>query len=76
MHLQADMISGKLVVWLLQNFDTFSCSLPFVHGRMRVTKHDVHMTLGLPKGSLEVVESKNEGNASIEFASLLKGQKE
>ncbi|KAJ8439005.1 hypothetical protein Cgig2_013001 [Carnegiea gigantea] len=39
--------------------------------QMRVTEHDVHMMLGLPKGSLEVVEPKNESNASIAFARLL-----
>ncbi|KAJ8435257.1 hypothetical protein Cgig2_009390 [Carnegiea gigantea] len=31
-----------------------SCSLPLAHGRMRVTEHDVHVTLGLPTGLLEL----------------------
>ncbi|KAJ8423852.1 hypothetical protein Cgig2_024098 [Carnegiea gigantea] len=48
------MILGKLALWLLQNFDTCSYSLPLAHGRMRVTEHDVHMTLCLLKGPLEV----------------------
>ncbi|KAJ8430588.1 hypothetical protein Cgig2_001015 [Carnegiea gigantea] len=48
------MISGKLAVWLVRNFDTCSCSLPLTHGRLRVTEHDVHMTLALPKGPLEL----------------------
>jgi len=52
LHFQANMISGKLALWLVRNFETCFCSLPLDHGRMRVTKHDVLMTLGLPKGRL------------------------
>ena len=71
MHLPANMILGKLVLWLVRNFDTYSCSVPFAHGGMRVTEHDVHMTLGLPKGLLEVVKPENESNVSVEFTSLV-----
>ncbi|KAJ8426217.1 hypothetical protein Cgig2_024772 [Carnegiea gigantea] len=53
LHLQADIIPGKLALWLVHNFDTRSCSLALVHGRLRVTEQDVHMTLGLPKGPVE-----------------------
>ncbi|KAJ8431131.1 hypothetical protein Cgig2_010064 [Carnegiea gigantea] len=33
---------------------------------MRVIDHDVYMMLGLPKGSFDVVEPKNESNVSVE----------
>ncbi|KAJ8444074.1 hypothetical protein Cgig2_030931 [Carnegiea gigantea] len=66
LHLQLDMIPGKLAVWLVRNFDTCSCSLPLTHGRFRVTEHDVYMTLALPKGPFEVTEAKSEMN-SISF---------
>ncbi|KAJ8421176.1 hypothetical protein Cgig2_007698 [Carnegiea gigantea] len=59
LYLQVDMILGKLAVWLVRNFDTCSCSLPLTHGRLRVTKHDVYMTLALTKGPLEVTEAKS-----------------
>ncbi|KAJ8430652.1 hypothetical protein Cgig2_000643 [Carnegiea gigantea] len=36
-----------------------------------VIEHDVQVTLGLPKGPLEVVEPKNESNVNFKFASLL-----
>ncbi|KAJ8424216.1 hypothetical protein Cgig2_033100 [Carnegiea gigantea] len=62
LHLQDDMISGKLALWLVRNFDTCSCSLPLAYGRISVTEHDVHVMLGLPKGSLLVAEPKNESN--------------
>ena len=70
LHLQADMIPEKLVVWLVCNINN-CCSLPLAHDRMKVAKHDVHMTLGLPKAPLEVIESKNERNASVEFTNVL-----
>ncbi|KAJ8420433.1 hypothetical protein Cgig2_023118 [Carnegiea gigantea] len=54
LYLQVDMISGKLVVWLVRNFDTCLCFLPLTHGRLRLTEHDVYMTLALPKGPLEL----------------------
>ncbi|KAJ8429605.1 hypothetical protein Cgig2_008835 [Carnegiea gigantea] len=38
---------------------------------MRVTKHNVHVMLGLPMGSLEVVEWENEIDVTVEFKSLL-----
>jgi len=38
---------------------------------MRVTEHEVHMTLGLPKGLLEVVKPKNENNESVKLVTLL-----
>ncbi|KAJ8439958.1 LOW QUALITY PROTEIN: hypothetical protein Cgig2_013585 [Carnegiea gigantea] len=59
----------------LRNFDTCSCSLPLTYDRMRVTEHDVHMTLGFPKGSLEL-SLKNKSNVSIEFTSLLNRRKQ
>ncbi|KAJ8421869.1 LOW QUALITY PROTEIN: hypothetical protein Cgig2_016479 [Carnegiea gigantea] len=52
LHLQAGMILGKLALWL--NFNNFSCSLPLANGRIRLTEHDVHMTLGFAKGPLEL----------------------
>ncbi|KAJ8420015.1 hypothetical protein Cgig2_020041 [Carnegiea gigantea] len=55
LHLQADIIPEKLVVWLVWNFDTCSCSLPLANGRMRVTERDVHVMLGLPMGPLSCV---------------------
>ncbi|KAJ8421688.1 hypothetical protein Cgig2_009480 [Carnegiea gigantea] len=76
LHLQLDMIPGKLAVWLVCNFDTCSCSLPLTHGRFRVTKHDVYMTLALPKGPFEVTEAKSETNSGTEFKTLLKRWKE
>ncbi|KAJ8424153.1 hypothetical protein Cgig2_001615 [Carnegiea gigantea] len=36
-----------MALWLVRNFDTCSCSLPLANSRMRVTKHDVRMTLEL-----------------------------
>ncbi|KAJ8442718.1 LOW QUALITY PROTEIN: hypothetical protein Cgig2_011638 [Carnegiea gigantea] len=60
-----------MAVWLVRNFDTYSCSLPVANGRMRVTEHDVHVTLGLPTSPFEVVESENEIDATVEFRSLL-----
>ncbi|KAJ8422156.1 hypothetical protein Cgig2_012315 [Carnegiea gigantea] len=66
------MIPRELAVWLVCKFDTCSCSMPFTHLRMMVNKHDVHMTLGLPKGPFKVIEAKTKSNVSIEFASLLK----
>ncbi|KAJ8423611.1 hypothetical protein Cgig2_011959 [Carnegiea gigantea] len=54
LYLQVDMIPGKLAVWLVLNFDTCSCFLPLIHGKLRVTEHDVYMTLALTKGPLEV----------------------
>ncbi|KAJ8439008.1 hypothetical protein Cgig2_013004 [Carnegiea gigantea] len=57
LHLQVDMISGKLTL-------------------MRVIEHDVHMMLVLPKGSLEVVESKNESNTSVAFTRSIDGGKD
>ncbi|KAJ8421372.1 hypothetical protein Cgig2_025255 [Carnegiea gigantea] len=54
LHLQLDMIPGKLAVWLVRNFDTCSYSLPLTHGRFKVTEHDVYMTLALPKGPFEL----------------------
>ncbi|KAJ8419980.1 hypothetical protein Cgig2_011904 [Carnegiea gigantea] len=54
LYLQVDMIPGKLAVWLVRNFDACSCSLLLAHGRMRVTEHNVHMTLGLPNGPLSI----------------------
>ncbi|KAJ8433421.1 hypothetical protein Cgig2_024757 [Carnegiea gigantea] len=54
------MIPEKLALWLVCNFGTCSYSLPLTHGRMRVTEHDVHITLGLPKGALEVVKPNYE----------------
>ena len=76
LYLQVDMIPGKLAVWLVCNFDTCSCSLPLTHGRLRVTEHDVYMTLALPKGPFEVTEAKRETNSSTEFKTLLKRWKE
>ncbi|KAJ8423982.1 hypothetical protein Cgig2_030083 [Carnegiea gigantea] len=76
LHLQLDMIPGKLAVWLVRDFDTCSCSLPLTHGRFRVTEHDVYMTLALPKGPFEVTEAKSETNSSAEFKTLLKRWKE
>ncbi|KAJ8430357.1 hypothetical protein Cgig2_020427 [Carnegiea gigantea] len=66
------MITGKLMVWLVRNFNTSSSSLPLTHDKMRMTEHDVHMTLGLPQGPLEAIKVKNESNVSVEFASVLK----
>ncbi|KAJ8432174.1 hypothetical protein Cgig2_029015 [Carnegiea gigantea] len=40
-------------VWLVRNFDICSCSLPLANGRMRLTKHDVNVTLGFPMDPLE-----------------------
>ncbi|KAJ8427652.1 LOW QUALITY PROTEIN: hypothetical protein Cgig2_010665 [Carnegiea gigantea] len=74
LHLQANMISGKLALWLVRNFDTSFCSLPLTHGRMTVTKHDVHTMLGLPKGSPEVVEPKNNSNVSVDLLNYWKQQ--
>ncbi|KAJ8424379.1 hypothetical protein Cgig2_033996 [Carnegiea gigantea] len=51
--LQANMIPKKLVLWLVHNINNCSYSLPLAHDRMKVAKHDVHMTLGVPKGPLE-----------------------
>ncbi|KAJ8423827.1 LOW QUALITY PROTEIN: hypothetical protein Cgig2_017390 [Carnegiea gigantea] len=68
-HRKADMIQGKLALWL--NFDTSSFSLPLAHGRMTMIEHDVHMMIGLPKGPLKVVESKNKSNLSRELVSIL-----
>ncbi|KAJ8444799.1 hypothetical protein Cgig2_014988 [Carnegiea gigantea] len=53
LYLKVDMIPGKLALQLVCNFNTCSCSLPLTHGRLRVTEHDVYMTLALPKGLLE-----------------------
>ncbi|KAJ8421245.1 hypothetical protein Cgig2_013346 [Carnegiea gigantea] len=61
----------SVAVWLVWNFDTCSCSLPFANDRMSVIEHDVHVMLGLPIGPLEVVESENEINATVEFRSFL-----
>ncbi|KAJ8421748.1 hypothetical protein Cgig2_028803 [Carnegiea gigantea] len=71
LYLQVDMISGKLAVWLVRNFDTCSCSLPLTHGRLRITEHDVYMTLALPKGPREadeaqVVHEEEPSNATPE----------
>ncbi|KAJ8423195.1 LOW QUALITY PROTEIN: hypothetical protein Cgig2_019237 [Carnegiea gigantea] len=74
LYLQVDIIPGKLA--LVRNFDTCLCSLPLTHGRLRVTEHDVYMTLALTKGPLEVTEAKSETNSSIEFKTLLKRWKE
>jgi len=52
LHLQADIIPWKLAQWLVRNFDASSCSLPLIHGRIRVTEPDVHMKLALLKGPL------------------------
>ncbi|KAJ8446010.1 hypothetical protein Cgig2_012354 [Carnegiea gigantea] len=71
LHLQDDIIPEKMAVWLVQNFDTCSFSLPLVNGRKRVTERDVHLTLGLPTGPLEVVKPKNEIDTTVEFISLL-----
>ncbi|KAJ8421086.1 LOW QUALITY PROTEIN: hypothetical protein Cgig2_010320 [Carnegiea gigantea] len=71
LHLQADIILEKMVVWLVRNFDMCSCSVPLANGRMRVTEHDVHVTLGLPTGPFEVVELENEIYTTVEFKSLL-----
>ncbi|KAJ8430873.1 hypothetical protein Cgig2_011336 [Carnegiea gigantea] len=60
LYLQADMIPGKLALWLVRHFNTCSSSLPLTHGRIRVTEHDVHMMLGLRNGPLKVVEPKSE----------------
>ncbi|KAJ8421428.1 hypothetical protein Cgig2_018795 [Carnegiea gigantea] len=76
LHLQLDMIPGKLAVWLVRNFDTCSCSLPLTHGRFRVTEHDVYMILALPKGPFKVTEAKSETNSTMEFKTLLKRWKE
>ncbi|KAJ8435776.1 hypothetical protein Cgig2_019195 [Carnegiea gigantea] len=54
LHSPVDMIPGKLAVWLVHNIDARSCFLPLAHGRMRVTKHDVHMPLALFKLPLEI----------------------
>ncbi|KAJ8426238.1 hypothetical protein Cgig2_018523 [Carnegiea gigantea] len=67
----ADIIPEKMVVWLVRNFDTCSCSLPLANGRMRATDCDVHVMLGLPMGRLEVVESENEIDMTVEFRNLL-----
>jgi len=40
-----------------------------------VTEHDVHLTLGLLTGPLEVVELENEITATVEFRSLLNSWK-
>ena len=76
LYLQVDMIPGKLAVWLVRNFDTCSCSLPLTYGSLRVTEHDVYMTLALPRGPFEVTEAKSETNSSTEFKTLLKRWKE
>ncbi|KAJ8422555.1 hypothetical protein Cgig2_033478 [Carnegiea gigantea] len=76
LYLQVDMIPGKLVVWLVRNLDTYSCSMPLTHGGLRVTDHDIYMTLALLKGPLEVTEAKSETNSSTEFKTLLKRWKE
>ena len=71
LHVEANMVPGKLELWLVRNFDTYSCSLPLTDGSMRLTEHDVHVTLGLPKDLLEAVKPKNERNVNVELASLL-----
>ncbi|KAJ8421093.1 LOW QUALITY PROTEIN: hypothetical protein Cgig2_025556 [Carnegiea gigantea] len=50
-----DIILGKLALWLVQNFNICSYSLTLTHGKMRVTVHDVHVMLGLPKGLPEFI---------------------
>ncbi|KAJ8428280.1 hypothetical protein Cgig2_034094 [Carnegiea gigantea] len=52
LYRQADIILEAM--WLVQNFDTCSCSMPLANGRKRVTEQDVHVMLGLPTGSIEV----------------------
>ncbi|KAJ8421654.1 LOW QUALITY PROTEIN: hypothetical protein Cgig2_019772 [Carnegiea gigantea] len=54
------MIPGKPALWMMHNFDICSCN------PIRVIEHDVHMTLGLPKGKLKVVEHNNESNGQVD----------
>ena len=72
LNLQADSILRNLAVWLVHNFDTCPLSLLLTYSKMRMTEEDVQMTLGIPKGPLEVVKVENETNGSVEFKSLLK----
>ena len=62
LHLKTDMTLAKLAVLLVRNFDICSCFLLLAHGTMRVTEEDVYLTLGLPKGSVEVIEADNESD--------------
>lgn len=63
LHSEADTILGKLPVWLVRNFN----SLRLTYGRMKVTKDDMCMKLGLPKGPLEVIETQNKIDESVQF---------
>ncbi|KAJ8424808.1 LOW QUALITY PROTEIN: hypothetical protein Cgig2_008573 [Carnegiea gigantea] len=48
--------------------------VPVAHDRLRVTEHDVYMTLAIPKCPLEVTEAENKTNSTTEFKSLPKGE--
>ncbi|KAJ8421464.1 hypothetical protein Cgig2_022515 [Carnegiea gigantea] len=61
------MTPGKLMLWFVCNFSTCSYSIPLAHDRIRVIEHDVHITLGLSKGPLEVIVAKNKSNANVDF---------
>ncbi|KAJ8422157.1 LOW QUALITY PROTEIN: hypothetical protein Cgig2_012316 [Carnegiea gigantea] len=69
-------VDGKLAVWSAYNFSTCSCILLRAYGRMRVTEHDVHMTLGIPKGPRDIIEVKMKATRalSLEMIEMMQSQ--
>ncbi|KAJ8420308.1 hypothetical protein Cgig2_028058 [Carnegiea gigantea] len=64
------LIPKRLARWLLENYDPWETSLKLPNGKVLIYEEDVHATLGLPMGPLDVREGKTLEN-DIEYAIFL-----
>ena len=60
------LIPKLLAQWLLENCDLCDTSLNLPHGKVLIYKEDIHATLGLPMGPLEISEGKSS-KSNTEF---------
>lgn len=71
-------IPGRIGWWCLTNFEPKTCCIIMRHGsKLRITEHDVWLTLGLPNGSLEVghKSGKSVSDLRVEWLNNMKKKK-
>ncbi|KAJ8435944.1 hypothetical protein Cgig2_023320 [Carnegiea gigantea] len=67
---RARLIPKRLARWLLESYDPWETSLKLPNGKVLIYEEDVHATLGLLVGPLEVREAKALDN-DTEYATFL-----
>ena len=64
------LMPKRLARWLLESYDPWKTSLKLPNEKVLIYEEDVHATLGLPMGPLEVREGKTSDN-DTEYAIFL-----